>query len=142
MLFVHERVITWADTDAAGIAYTGRYADFSLQAIDAWFADRLGADWFTQHTEMGGGTPFVHMSMDFRASLRPRDVVRTTVALARAGRTSLEFAVTGRLDPDTVAFTGRFVCVFVDAATGRPRLPPEPFRGAIAREAALAVQAG
>lgn len=137
-LFVHRRTITWADTDPAGIAYTGRFPNFALEAIDAWFAERLGADWFTQHETMGGGTPFVHISMDFRSSLRPRDELLTTVALARAGRSSLEFAVTGRLEGGRLSFEGKLICVFVEAATGKPRPAPEPFRAAIAREADLA----
>jgi 4-hydroxybenzoyl-CoA thioesterase len=137
-LFVHHRIITWSDTDAAGIAYTGRFPNFALEAIDAWFHDRLGADWFAQHTNMGGGTPFVHISMDFRASLRPRDDLFTTIALRKAGRSSLEFAVTGRMASGAVSFEGRFVCVFVDDATFRSRPAPAQFADAIQREIALA----
>jgi 4-hydroxybenzoyl-CoA thioesterase len=137
-LFVHRRIITWSDTDAAGIAYSGRFPVFALEAIDAWFFDRLGADWFELHRNQGGGTPFVHMSLDFRASLRPRDELSTTVALRKAGRSSLDFAVTGRLPPDTVSFEGRFVCAFVDAATGKSRAIPQAFQAAVAHEVALA----
>jgi 4-hydroxybenzoyl-CoA thioesterase len=137
-LFVHRRTITWSDTDAAAIAYTARYPLFALEAIDGWFLDRLGADWFELHTRLGGGTPFVHMSMDFSVSLRPRDVLDTTVALRKAGRSSLEFFVTGRRDSGEMAFTGRFVCVFVDNATGKSRTPLPQFAERIVREAALA----
>lgn len=140
-LFVHRRVVTWSDTDAAAIAYTARYPVFALEAIDGWFLDRLGADWFEQHTKLGGGTPFVHISMDFAASLRPRDVLDTEVALRRAGRSSLEFAVAGRRDSGAAVFGGRFVCVFVDNATGRSRPAPARFADAIAAELALAAQA-
>lgn len=140
-LFVHHRVITWSDTDAAQIAYSGRYPVFALEAIDAWFADRLGADWFSLHKDHGGGTPFVHMSMDFAASLRPGDAVAITVALRKAGRSSLEFAVTGRHDA-AVCFTGRFVCVFVDDATGKSRPAPPQFAAAIAWEVDLAASSG
>ncbi len=135
--FVHHRIITWADTDPAGIAYTGRFPGFALEAIDAWFYARIGADWYTLHNQMGGGTPFVHIEMDFRASLRPRDALFTTVTLTKPGRTSLAFAVTGRLDSGQISFTGRFVCVFVESATGRPRPAPAAFAAAIAREAAI-----
>ncbi len=136
-LFVHRRRITWADTDVAGIAYTGRFPNFALDAIEAWCIDRLGIDWYAMHREHGFGTPFVHMSMDFRASLRPRDELLTTVALRKAGRSSLEFAVTGRT-PSGVSFEGRFVCAFVADAT-RTSLPvPPQFAAAVAREVALA----
>lgn len=136
-LFVHRRTVTWSDTDAAAIAYTGRFPVFALEAIDAWFLDRLGADWFELHRSHGGGTPFVHLSMDFRASLRPRDEVLTTVALRKAGRSSLTFAVTGRLPSGDVSFEGRFVCVFVDDATGKSRAIPPLFRASVAHEMEL-----
>jgi 4-hydroxybenzoyl-CoA thioesterase len=131
--FVHAREIVWGDTDAAGIAYTGRFPNFTLDAIDAWFAARLGTDWFRLHTEQGGGTPFVPVSMDFKRPLRPRDRLETEVLLRRLGRTSLEFGVTGRLAERAVSFTGRFVCVFVDKA-GRPHSVPEVLRPALERE--------
>lgn len=137
-LFVHLRKIVWADSDPARIAYTGRFPAFALEAIEAWCADRLGLDWFQMHEQLGGGTPFVHLDMDFRASLRPGDTLATTVALRRAGRSSMEFAVTGRLPDGTVSFEGKFVCAFVDDATHRSRPIPERFQQAVARELALA----
>ena len=135
--FVHRRAVVWADADPAGIAYTGRFPNFALEAIEAWCADRLGADWFRMHQRFNGGTPFVHMEMDFRASLRPGDALATTVALRRAGRSSLEFSVAGRLPDGTVSFEGKFVCAFVDDATRKSRPIPEELRSAIDRELAL-----
>ncbi len=137
-LFVHTRKIIWADSDPAGIAYSGRFPNFALEAIEAWCADRLGADWFAMHQRLGGGTPFVHMSMDFRASLRPGDELATCVSLRKAGRSSLEFGVTGRLVDGTVSFEGRFVCAFVDDATHTSRPIPDTLRAAIAHELTLA----
>ncbi len=137
-LFVHRRSVTWGDTDAAGIAYTGRFPNFALEAIEAWFIDRLGVDWYALHLHHGGGTPFVHISMDFRSPLRPRDALLTTVALRKAGRSSLEFAVTGRTEAGVVSFEGRFVCAFVHAATLKSRPIPAEFFGAVAHEVALA----
>ncbi len=131
--FDHTRTITWGDADPAGIAYTGRFPNFALDAIEAWFAARLGIDWYRMHRELGGGTPFVHMDMDFRMSLRPGDVLRTEVRLRRAGRSSLEFFVRG-LVSDQVSFEGRFVCAFVDDATQKSRPAPESLREGIARE--------
>jgi 4-hydroxybenzoyl-CoA thioesterase len=132
-LFEHVRTITWSDADAAGIAYTGRFPNFALEAIEAWFAERLGMDWYRMHRELGGGTPFVHMRMDFRIPLRPRDVLRTEVRLRRAGRSSLEFSVRG-LVSGQVSFEGRFVCAFVEDATQKSRPAPEPLRVGIERE--------
>jgi acyl-CoA thioesterase FadM len=139
-LYAQHRTVAWSDSDAAGIMFSGRFPVFALDAIEGWFRERLGAGWFDLHQHYGGGTPFVHMSLDFRVPLRPGDPVLLTVALRKAGRSSLEFAVTGRLASDVVSFQGRFVCVFVADATGKPRDIPEPFRAIVTREVALAAE--
>lgn len=141
-LFVQRRTVAWSDADPAGIMFTGRFPVFALDAIEGWFRERMGAGWHELHRCHGGGTPFVHISLDFRASLRPGDDVLLSVALRKVGRSSLEFAVTGRLGSGVVSFEGRFVCVFVADATGKPRAVPEPFRAALAREVALALDVG
>ncbi len=138
-LYVHRRRIAWWDTDAANIAYTGRFPQFGMEAIDGWFIDRLGTDWYRLHNDLGGGTPFVHLSMDMRSPLTPRDELLTTVRLAKAGRSSLEFRVEGRVAADgRLSFEGKFVCVFVNGKTGKATSIPPQFRAAVAHEAALA----
>jgi acyl-CoA thioesterase FadM len=136
-LFVHRRRVIFADADPAGIVYTGRFPNFALEAIEAWCGERLGLDWYTMHQRLGGGTPFVHMSMDFRSSLRPGEALATSVALVKAGRSSLELAVVGRHADGRVSFEGRFVCVFVEDATHKAWPIPEPLRDAVAAELAL-----
>ena len=140
--YVHRYRLGFSDTDAAGIAFTGRFPNFALDAIEGWFRDRLGTDWFRLNTEEGTGTPFVHVSMDLRAPLTPRDVLLTTVRLPKAGRSSLEFTVVGHAEADQRhCFDGRFVCVFADHGIGRSRPIPERYQAAVAREVALAISA-
>jgi acyl-CoA thioesterase FadM len=137
-LFVHRYRVQFSDTDAARIAYTGRIADMALDAIDAWYVARLGIDWFALNLDHGIGAPFVHMSLDFRAPLSPRDVLLSTVRLTRAGRSSLSFTVTGETEADgRLCFTASFVSVFTDRACGRSCPAPAFLAAAIAREAAL-----
>ncbi|MBX6374293.1 MAG: acyl-CoA thioesterase [Acetobacteraceae bacterium] len=140
--FVHVRRISWADTDAARIAYTARFLDFAMEAIEAWWRDRMGIDWYEMNVDRGIGTPFVHVSLDFRSPVTPRDTLATTVRLARLGGSSLRFAVEGRAG-DRLVYEGTLVCAFVDAAAMRPIGVPAEFRAALEREAALAaVSAG
>ena len=138
-LFVHRRRVTFADTDAANIAYTGRFPNFALDAIDAWFVDRLHTDWYRLNNDHGLGTPFVHLDMDFASPLAPPDELATTVRLSKVGRSALTFAVTGRVGK-RISFTGSFVCVFIDRSTGKSCDIPEPFRTRALHEAALAEQ--
>jgi YbgC/YbaW family acyl-CoA thioester hydrolase len=134
--FVHVRRISWADTDAARIAYTARFLGFALEAIEAWWRDRMGTDWYEMNVARGIGTPFVHVSLDFRSPVTPRDTLATTVRLARLGGSSLRFVVAGRAGRRPV-YEGTLVCAFVDAAAMRPIGVPAEFRPALEREAAL-----
>lgn len=138
-VFVHRRAIAWGDADPAGIVYTPRFFHFAVEAIEAWFAVRLGTPWPRIWAEHGCGTPFVHAEIDFRAMLRPGDALGTGVALGRAGRSSLTFRIEGTRGDGVLAFEGRFICAFVEHGSGRPRPVPEALVAAVATEAALAL---
>jgi len=110
----HEIAVRWADCDPALIVYTARVPWFALDAIDAWWEAHLGDGWYQLNLDRGVGTPFVHMSIDFRAPTTPRHRLRCAVRPVRLGTSSIEFRVIGRQDGQT-CFEGRFVCVFVVA---------------------------
>ena len=127
--FVHRRTVTWGDTDPARMAYTGRFADFMLEAIEAWFRARLDTDWYRLNVDEKIGTPFVSLAMDFKAPVTPREPLDVAVRVARVGTTSLSFAVeaTGA-DTRGLCFTGTATCVFVDAERLTPIPIPERYR--------------
>jgi acyl-CoA thioesterase FadM len=131
--FVHEIRVTWGDCDPARIAYTARIPWFALDAINAWWEAHLGGDgWFQMEIDRDMGTPFVHMSMDFRSPVTPRHRLMCSVAPTRLGATSIEFCVIGRQD-GTICFEGRFVCVFTKASTFTKAPPPPEVRAMIER---------
>jgi len=109
--FVHEIRVGWGDCDPARIAYTGRLPDFALRAIEAWWEHHLGGGWYHLELDRNIGTPFVHLSLDFRAPVTPRHPLICEVAPVRLGDTSVRFRVRGRQD-GTLCFEGHFVSVF------------------------------
>lgn len=122
--FEHEIRVTWGDCDPARIAYTARLPAFALDAINAWWEHHLdGFGWFQMEIDRGMGTPFVHMSMDFRAPVTPRHRLICKTWPARLGTSSIEFRVDGYQD-GVLCFEGRFVCVFTVAGT--PQLTTQP----------------
>lgn len=126
--FHHEIRVTWGDCDPARIAYTARLPWFALDAIDAWWEHHMdGVDWFALNVDRNLGTPFVHMSLDFRHPVTPRHRLICEVSPTRLGESSIEFAVTGRQDGIT-CFQGRFVCVFVVADVFKKTAPPRDIR--------------
>lgn len=125
--FCHEIRVAWGDCDPARIAYTARIPAWALAAIDAWWAEVIGIDWYALNLDRGFGTPFVHMEMDFRAPVTPRHRLICEVRLLGLGRSSIRHQVVGRQD-GTVRFGGRFVSALVDAHAFRPCPPPEDLR--------------
>lgn len=109
--------VTWGDCDPARIAYTGRLPEFALLAINGWWEHVLGGDgWFQMEMDRGFGTPFVHLSLDFKSPVTPRHWLLCEVYPTALGTKSISFCVIGRQD-GVVCFEGRFTCVFTRAAS-------------------------
>ncbi|WP_068304781.1 thioesterase family protein [Pararhodobacter sp. CCB-MM2] len=132
MAYDHEIRVTWGDCDPAKIAYTARIPAFALDAINGWWEHHFGGGWFQMELDHDFGTPFVHMSLDFRAPITPRHRLICATAPTRLGETSIDWRVTGRQDGVT-CFEGRFTCVFTQASTFRKAPPPAEVRALIER---------
>lgn len=130
-LFVHEIRVMWGDCDPAKIAYTGRIPGWALESINAWWEHHLGGDgWYQMELDRNIGTPFVHMSMNFRSPITPRHRLICDVQPVRLGNSSIEFAVNGRQD-GVLCFEGRFVCVFIVADKFKPQPAPADIRAVV-----------
>ena len=140
-LFTHARRITWGETDAARIAYTPRFLDYAVEAVEHWFRERLGTGWYEMAVDRGIGTPFVRVEIDFRSPVTPRDMLVSTVRLARLGGSSLRFAVTGRAG-DRLVYEAALACAFVAMARMQPVAAPAELRAALEAEAALGAAFG
>lgn len=127
--FEHVRRVRWGESDPARIVYTARFLDFAMDAIEAFFLDRLGRGFYELNAEDGIGTPFVHVELDFKSPLTPRDTLATEVQVSRLGGGSVHFALVGRVGL-RVAFTAKLVCAFVEGsgAAMRPIRIPDRYR--------------
>lgn len=122
--FVHTIRVNWSDCDPANIAFTGRIPYFALESIDAWWEEYTGIEWFKLNVDMNIGTPFVHLSVNFRAPITPRHKLVCEVSLLRLGTRSVRHGVKG-FQNGVLCFEGEFVSTFVIADSMAPRLPPE-----------------
>ncbi len=125
--FIHKIRVAWADCDPAFIAYTGRFSYWGLESIDAWWEHHTGLNWYALNVDRGIGTPFVHLSLDFRSPVTPRHLLECQVNLTRLGNSSIHHRVEGRQD-GVLCFEGEFVSVFVEAKTLKSRNPPADLR--------------
>ncbi len=128
--FQHEIRVPWADCDPARIAYTGRLPYFALDAIDAWWEHHLGGGWYHLELDLGFGTPFVHLSLDFVSPVTPRHRLICKVWPTRLGTKSIGFRVDGYQD-GTLCFKGRFVNVFTVSETFELRPAPPEIRALV-----------
>ncbi|WP_138423652.1 acyl-CoA thioesterase [Maritimibacter alexandrii] len=129
--FNHDILVSWADCDPAKIVYTGRIPNFCLDAINAFLHHKIGGGWFIQELDHDMGMPFVSMSLDFRAPVTPRHILKCEVFPSRMGETSITFKVIGRQN-GTLCFEGSFTEVFVKASTFSKQPPPERVRSVLA----------
>lgn len=130
-LYEHEIRVAWGDCDPAKIAYTGRIPAWALEAIDSWWEAHLGGDgWFQMELDRNVGTPFVHMSLDFRSPITPRHRLICKVWPARLGTSSITFRVDGFQD-GILCFEGSFVCVFTIADKFQPQPAPADIRAIV-----------
>ena len=125
--FSHDIKVRWASCDPANIAYTGNLANFSLEAIDAWWEEHTGSDWYSMNIDRNIGLPFVHMSIDFIFPVTPKHLLECKVKLIKLGTNSIRFAVEG-YQAGTLCFTGEFVEAFVDAKAHKKTPMPDDFR--------------
>lgn len=130
--FRHEIRVSWGDCDPARIVYTGRLPAMSLEGINAWWETHLGDGWYQMEIDRNMGTPFVHMSLDFKSPVTPRHRLILHVWPERLGRTSIDFRVDGEQD-GVLCFSGAFTCVFTVADTFRKAPPPDAIRSLVER---------
>lgn len=131
-VFTHEIRVGWGDCDPARIAYTANMPGWALESIEAWWEDLLGGPgWFHTEFDLGWGTPFVHMDLDFRAPVTPRHRLICAVQPTRLGTKSITFRVTGSQD-GILCFEGNFVCAFIHSGSLDTRAVPPEVRTAVA----------
>lgn len=129
-VFEHEIRVGWGDCDPARIAYTGKLPMFALEAIEAWWEHHLGGGWYQMELDRGVGTPFVHMSLNFRSPVTPRHRLKCKVWPTRLGETSIAFRVEAFQD-GTLSFEGDFVCVFAVPIELKKTPPPDDIRAIV-----------
>lgn len=119
--------VGWADCDPAAIVFTGRIPYWALEAIDAWWGEMAGIDWYRLNVDRGIGTPFAHMTLDFRAPITPRHGLDCKVRLIALGNSSIRHGVKGYQN-GVLCFEGMFVSVFVETKSLKSRRPPADLR--------------
>jgi acyl-CoA thioesterase FadM len=125
---VIRRTVKWGETDPAGMVYTPRFLDYAVEAVEAFYAEVIGVDWYRLRQEFAMGSPLVHASLDFFKPLFPAQPFELVLTVEHVGRSAIAFAVFGRDGDGERCFEARLVTSLID----RPQLKsiriPDDFR--------------
>jgi 4-hydroxybenzoyl-CoA thioesterase len=95
--FTTERKIRFSHCDPAGIVYFVNFFDMVNAAVEDWFAEAVGFDFEELHMQRRVGFPIVNTGCEFFRPCHLGDRLALELSIARLGRSSIEFAVSGRV---------------------------------------------
>lgn len=125
---IYTRKPQWSDTDAARVIFTGRIADYIVEAIDHFMGEVLGCRWFEMNMDKGVGTPFVSVSFDVFKPITPRMTLNCAVFVEHVGNSSVTFRLDIYDQDENLLVTGKTVNVFVDSEALTKTEIPKDFR--------------
>jgi len=95
--FTHRQAIRFSHCDPGGIVYFPHYFEMVYEAIEDWFDSAIEANLETRLRQEGIGFPTVNTQCDFFKPSRVGDVLALEIAVARLGRSVVEFLVSGKV---------------------------------------------
>jgi 4-hydroxybenzoyl-CoA thioesterase len=123
--------VRFADCDPAGIVFFPQYLVMLNTLVERWFDEGLGIAYHAFVGERRLGLPTVRLEVDFTAISRHGDDLVQRLAVARAGRSSLELQTTFHGADDELRLRVRQVIVCTSLEDHRPRPLPGDLRAAI-----------
>jgi len=95
--FTHEQQIRFSHCDPGGIVYFPHYFEMIYVAVEDWFDHAIEPNFETRLRQSQIGFPTVNTQCNFFKPCRVGDHVAMHVSIARLGRSSVEFLISGRV---------------------------------------------
>jgi 4-hydroxybenzoyl-CoA thioesterase len=133
--FVHRQAIRFSHCDPGGIVYFPHYFEMVYEAIEDWFDAEVEPNLETRLRRDGMGFPTVNTQCDFFKPSRVGDVLELEIAVARLGRSAVEFLVAGKVGGEE-RLKVRHLIALVSLDRLRAVPIPEVLRAKIARHVA------
>ena len=96
-VFTIERKIRFSHCDPAGIVYFVNFFDMVSGAVEDWFGEAIGFTFNEMHIQRRVGFPIVNTGCEFFRPCHLGDRLQLTLSIAKLGRSSIAFAVSGRV---------------------------------------------
>ena len=95
--FSTQRLIRFSHCDPAGIVYFVNFFDMIGAAVEDWFREAVGLPLQEMHQKRRVGFPIVNTGCEFSRPCHLGDTLVLELAIARLGRSSIEFRIDGRV---------------------------------------------
>jgi 4-hydroxybenzoyl-CoA thioesterase len=116
--FTTERKIRFSHCDPAGIVYFVNFFDMVSGAVEDWFSEAFGFDAHSTFIRNRVGFPIVNTSCEFFRPCHLGDRLKLELTIAKLGRSSIEFGVTGKVGEEE-KFRARHKVVLMSLETQR-----------------------
>ena len=125
--FARERLIRFSHCDPAGIVYFVNFFDMVGGVVEDWFRDAVGLPFQEMHLERRIGFPIVNTGCEFFKPAHLGDTLRLELAIAKLGRSSIDFEVRGSVGGEQ-KFRARHKVALVSLDTWRALPIPDDMR--------------
>ena len=126
-VFTIERKIRFSHCDPAGIVYFVNFFDMVSGAVEDWFGQAIGFTFNEMHIQRRVGFPIVNTGCEFFKPCHLGDRLVLELAIAKLGRSSIEFVVVGRVDGGE-KFRARHKVAMVSLETFKATAIPDDLR--------------
>jgi len=131
LTFSRERLIRFSHCDPAGIVYFVHFFDMVGGAVEDWFREAIGLPIQEMDLERRIGFPIVNTGCEFFRPAHLGDTLRLELAIARLGRSSIEFVVRGSVGSEE-KFRARHKVALVSLDSFRALPIPDDMRARMA----------
>ena len=98
--FTTQRLIRFAHCDPAGIVFFVNFFEMISGIVEDWFREAVGLPFQAMHLERRLGFPVVSTGCEFYRPCHLGDTLTLELAIARLGRSSIEFEIRGQVGGD------------------------------------------
>ena len=124
---MHDQLIRFSHCDPAGIVYFVNFFDMVGGVVEDWFRETVGLPFQEMHLERRIGFPIVNTGCEFFRPAHLGDTLVLELAIARLGRSSIEFRVRGSVGT-AEKFRARHKVAMVSLDTFRSLAIPDDMR--------------
>lgn len=123
--FTVRRRLNWGDSDTAEIGYVAKFIDFAQEAIEVWWEEVLGTNWY-EIKARNMGNPAVSVQLDLMAPVVVGDRMDVAVTIERLGTSSIAYRIEGRKADGGLCYAGVMTHVLTEEVNS-PQISAMPF---------------